>query len=74
MIATLEQAVLSALSVDGPIPDELRRLASDRAARAEFAVACVANVRLLGSAARKAAERIARLAREEHAAGIKVRR
>jgi hypothetical protein len=73
VIPTLQQAVLSALAAEGPIPVELRRLAIDRAARAEIAIAHVVNVRPLGSAARTVAERVACRVREEHAAGVKVR-
>lgn len=73
MIPTLEQAVLAELSAAGPVSAELRRLAKDRTERALVALRHLANVRPLGSFRTRVAERVARVVREEHAAGVRVR-
>lgn len=67
MIQTLEQAVLTELAAEGPIPMELRALAKDRARRVESALM---EVRI---DIRTVAARIAKMVREEHADGVKVR-
>jgi len=73
MIPTLEQAVLVELAAAGPIGAELRALAKDRTRRAESALLRIDDVRVLGSFRAAVAARIARVVREEHAAGVRVR-